>query len=333
MVRSRFLPPPLRAALFCALAAAAMPAPAEDLNTQLVDTLTKLAGGPHAGYRANHAKGQMLTGTFTPAASAKTLSKASYLNGGPVKLLARFSDGTGVPTIPDADPHAKPNGLALRFQLDGGAFADMVCISTNGFPASTPENFLAFLQAVAASGPDAAKPTPIEKFLAEHPESVRFVQLPKPAPVGFGTQTYYGVNAFKFTNAEGKEQYGRYRITPLGGEKFLSEAEAKAATPDYLYEGLQKQLPATPVEFRITVQLAAAGDKLDDGTAVWPDDRPQVELGTVRLDALVADSKAEEKKLMFSPLNLVDGIAPSADPVLLARPGAYAVSFGRRVGK
>ena len=36
---------------------------------------------------------------------------------------------------------------------------------------------------------------------------------------------------------------------------------------------------------------------------------------------------------MFNPLSLPDGIAPSDDPILLARPGAYAVSFARRVGK
>jgi len=29
----------------------------------------------------------------------------------------------------------------------------------------------------------------------------------------------------------------------------------------------------------------------------------------------------------------VDGIAASDDPILLARPAAYAVSFGRRLGQ
>ena len=35
--------------------------------------------------------------------------------------------------------------------------------------------------------------------------------------------------------------------------------------------------------------------------------------------------------LLFNPLLLQDGIEPSADPVLLARPGAYAISYGQRV--
>jgi catalase len=64
---------------------------------------------------------------------------------------------------------------------------------------------------------------------------------------------------------------------------------------------------------------------------VWPDDRPQIELGVLSLDQMVPDSKAAEKKLAFNPLLLPDGIAPSADPVLLSRPIAYAVSLGRRL--
>jgi catalase len=46
---------------------------------------------------------------------------------------------------------------------------------------------------------------------------------------------------------------------------------------------------------------------------------------------MAPESKALEKKLAFNPLLLPDGIAPSADPVLLSRPIAYAVSVGRRM--
>jgi len=37
-----------------------------------------------------------------------------------------------------------------------------------------------------------------------------------------------------------------------------------------------------------------------------------------------------QKALLFNPLALPDGIEASADPVLLARPGAYAISYGQR---
>jgi len=43
------------------------------------------------------------------------------------------------------------------------------------------------------------------------------------------------------------------------------------------------------------------------------------------------DSKEFEKTVMFNPLNLVTGIEPSNDPILLARPAAYGVSYARRL--
>jgi len=147
----------------------AAPAAGADAATPLpvafVETFNKLSGGPHAGYRANHAKGILVSGTFTPAKSAASLSKAPHFAQA-VPVIVRFSDPTGVPNMPDADPHASPHGIAIRFDLPGGANADIVSISASTFPVSTPEDFLAMLQAVAASGPGAAKPTPIEKFFA-----------------------------------------------------------------------------------------------------------------------------------------------------------------------
>lgn len=56
---------------------------------------------------------------------------------------------------------------------------------------------------MAQSGPGVAKPTPIEQFLGSHPAALRFVTTPRPAPDSFGTLAFYGVNAFKFTNAKG----------------------------------------------------------------------------------------------------------------------------------
>ena len=72
------------------------------LPLAIVDALNKLSGGPHAGYRANHAKGVLVTGTFTPAPGAKVLSKSVLFNK-TVPVSIRFSNATGLPTMPDAD--------------------------------------------------------------------------------------------------------------------------------------------------------------------------------------------------------------------------------------
>jgi catalase len=56
-----------------------------------------------------------------------------------------------------------------------------------------------------------------------------------------------------------------------------------------------------------------------------------VELGVLSVNAMHVDGEAFAKGAMFNPLALVEGIEVSDDPILLARPGAYAVSFGRRL--
>lgn len=306
---------------------------AKPVTEQIVDTLTKLAGGPHAGYRANHAKGIVVLGEFTPAKSAASITKAAHLQTTKCPIVVRFSDATGVPTISDADGNAFPKGIAIRFTLPDSTTTDIVSISTNGFPAATPEDFLGLLNAIAASAPDAPKPAPIETFLGTHPAAKAFVNMPKLPPVSFATQGFYGVNAFKFTNIKGETHYGRYRIMPVKGQQFLSAEAAKKATPNYLFEDLPKRLAKKPVQYKLSVQLADKTDNVNDATAVWPDSRKQVLLGTLTLKTVDADGVKFEKATMFNPLALVDGIETSEDPILLARPAAYAVSYGRRVGK
>ncbi len=303
------------------------------VTEQLVDTMTKLAGGPHEGYRANHAKGIVVQGEFTPAKTAASLSKAIHLQTTKSPVIVRFSNATGVPTIPDADGNAFPKGIAIRFMLPDDTSTDIVSISTNGFPAATPEDFLGLLNAIAASGPEAAKPSPVEQFLSTHPAAVKFVKMPKPAPVSFATETFYGVNAFKFTNAKGKVQYARYRITPVKGTQFLTAAQTAKATPNYLMDELPIRLAKKPVQFKLTAQLAGKNDNVNDATAVWPEKRKQILLGTLTLKTIDPDGVKFEKANMFNPLSLVDGIEASEDPILLARPAAYAVSYGRRLGK
>jgi len=301
------------------------------VTEQLVDTLTKLAGGPHAGYRANHAKGIVLSGEFVPAKTAADITKGVHLQKKSSPVTVRFSDPTGVPNIPDADGNSFPKGMAIRFHLPEDSYTDIVVISVNGFPAATPEDFLGLLNAVAASGPDAAKPTPVEQFLGSHPAALKFVTTPKPAPVSFGTQAFYGVNAFKFTNAKGKVSYGRYRIEPLAGQQFLTKEETEKATPDYLMEEMPVRLSKGKVQFRISLQLAEPGDVVNDATVVWPDSRKVVELGILTINKVDPDGVQFAKANMYNPLILVDGVEPSDDPILLARPGAYAVSYVRRL--
>jgi catalase len=298
---------------------------------QIVDTMNGLFG-KHPGFRAVHAKGIVCEGEFTPAASAATLSKAPHLQDKPVRVTVRFSDSTGIPDIPDGIPDAGPRGMAVRFHLPGGGITDIVTNAFNGFAVANGEDFLAFLRAVAETKSGAAKPTPLEKFLASHPKAMKVVKAPKPTPASFATEPYFGVNAFEFTNREGKARFGRYQLRPEAGSKFLTAEEAARRPSNFLIDEIGERLASGPVKFRLVVQLVAEGDKVDDATEVWPDDRSTVELGVLSITGKVADNDAAQRALAFDPLHLVDGIEASDDPLLELRSAVYAVSRRRRRG-
>jgi catalase len=302
--------------------------PEKSVPEQIVDTMNKLFG-KHPGFRSAHAKGIVCEGEFTPASTAPSLSRAAHLQGKPVRVTVRFSDSTGVPDIPDGVPDASPHGMAVRFHLPEGS-TDIVSNAFNGFAVATPADFLALLRAVSETGPNAPKPTPIEKFLGSHPKAAKVVKTPKPTPASFATEPYFGVNAFIFTNKDDKARYGRYQIRPEAAEKFLTAEEAAKKPANFLMDELGERLKKGPAKFRLIVQLAAEGDPVDDATAVWPDDRPTVELGTLSLTKLAADNDAAQRALAFDPLHLVDGIEASDDPLLEARSAAYAISRRRR---
>jgi catalase len=303
--------------------------PEKSVPEQIVDTMNAIFG-KHPGFRSAHAKGLVCEGAFAPVASARALSKAPHFQGQPVKVTVRFSDSTGIPDIPDGLPEAGPRGMAVRFHLPGGGSTDIVANAFNGFAVATGEYFLALLKAIAASGKDAPKPRPLEKFMASHPKARNVVTARKPIPLSFASERYFGVNAFQFTSADGKSRFGRYQLRPEIGASYLSTEEAARKPPNFLIDELGQRLTLGPVRFRLFVQIAREGDKTDDATEVWPDNRLTIELGLVSITSKVADNDAAQRALAFDPLHLVDGIEASDDPLLEVRSAAYAISRRRR---
>lgn len=304
------------------------PASQKSLAEQLVDAFNSVFG-VHPGVRANHAKGVLLEGVFTPTASAASVSKAAHLQKRktPVPVTVRFSDGSGLPTVPDTDE--MPRGMAVKFSLPDGSKTDIVILSYNGFPVATAEEFRDFLLAIAASGPDAPKPTAFEKFLGAHPAAKAFVEAPKPPPVSYSTLAYFGINSFKFTNAKGVATLARYQLQPVAGTQSLTKEQVSTMGPDYLTNEIRERVRRGPVKFKLLAQVAERDDKADDPTIAWPDTRKKIELGTITITKAVADSQTAEKKLLFMPGALVPGIE-AADPMIPARSAAYIVSLSRR---
>jgi catalase len=303
--------------------------PSEALTKELLDSLDNLFGF-HTGFRPVHAKGIMFSGTFTPAAQAANLTRAPHI-AKPTRVIVRLSDFAGVPMIPDNDPAAAgPRGIGIRFYLGEHVHTDIVAHSADGFPVRTGEEFLKFARALAASGPAASKPTPIELFLGSHPAALRFVQIPKPIPTSFARESFFSVSAFRFTNRDGVSRFGKYRILPEAGNEYLSDEQAAKKSANFLMEEMPQRIAKGPVRFRIVVQLAADGDETADATVNWPETREQMDLGTIELTQQVNHEEPEMRKIIFDPRPGVDGIEASADPLFEVRAAIYILSGRRR---
>jgi catalase len=269
----------------------------------------------------------VVEGTFKASAEAARLSSAVLFSGRTIAVTARFSDGSGMPTVPDGSP-AMPRGIAIKYHLPGGGDTDMVTNSFKFFPVGTGEDFRDMLQAIVASPPDAPHPTKLEQFFGSHPNAPKAIGS-LPIPDSFADEEYHGVDAFIFVSKSGRRQAVRYVIAP---EKLvhITPEEAAKQSPDYLFDDLAKRIAQRPIVFHLKAQLAEPGDQTKDASQPWPDDRKLADLGVLTLTKVVADSLEVQKKLLFLPTNLTPGIELSDDPLPSVRAAAYGVSFGRR---
>ena len=211
------------------------------VGEQIVDVMNQLFGR-HPGIRANHAKGIVAEGSFTPSAAGAALSTAALFQGGEIPVTVRFSDATGVPTIPDGDPNANPHGMAVRFHLPDGGEMDIVANSLAFFPVATGEEFRDLLQAVAASGPDAAKPTALEQFLGQPPRCPAGAAEPG-HPVELRArdlQRRQQPSCSSTPPASGSRSASG--STPVDGAEHLTAEDAAKQPPDFLIDELAPRL-------------------------------------------------------------------------------------------
>lgn len=297
-----------------------------------VDALEALAG-KHPGFRRGQAKGVCASGHFIGTEAGRGLSKASAFSGDKHAVVARFSVGGGNPTTTDQSKSAR--GLALQMTLPNGEQWQMANISAPLYFVGKPELFAPFVLA-RAPDPATGKPDPdaLAAFSKAHPETLKQAAWLAEQPIGgsYAGYRYWGVNAFELTDAEGESQFVRWSFTPQVDLAPPDAATLAKLGDDFLADDLARRLEDGPVAFDFHLQLATDDDSRVDATTIWPDSNPRVLAGTLVIDATTPGVGGACDKMMFNPLTLPAGIAPSDDPVLHARPGAYAVSFGRRAG-
>jgi catalase len=300
---------------------------------EIVDALNAVNGGPYPGHRAVHAKGTVCKGTFTPTPEASKLSRAAHLQGDPVEATIRFSNASGSPHTPDSDPLAG-RGMAVKFHLPAGEATDIVSVPLLVFIVRNPEDFLEFTRSriphPETGQPDAEK---LGAFLAEHPETGIAVQkgIAKLAPTtSFATSDYRALHAFCLIDADGGKHWGRYTWEPEAGTEYLTDEQRESASRDYLQDEIRERLGSGIAHFTLEFTLANDGDSLDDPTQEWEGEHEVVELGELEVIEVIEDPETAETPLVFDPMRLTEGIEPSDDPILAARPKAYNVSIERR---
>jgi catalase len=295
------------------------------LVTEIVDTFYKIYGS-HPGFRVNHAKGVVAEGSFVATPGASALSRAALFDGSKIPVTVRFSNDGGIPTVPDGAP-GNPKGMAIKFHMPDGTEVDMVILAVKFFPVATGEQFRDLLVAISESPPGAPKPTKLDQFSASHPAfPASFGSAP--TPNSFAEQEYHGIDAFIFVDKSGHRQAVRYVMTPEKAVTLTAE-EAARKPPNFLVDDLPQRIAKKPVVFHLKAQLAAPGDQTQDPSQPWPADRKVVDLGVLTLDTPV-DTLVAQKKLLFLPNRLTDGIELSDDRLPVIRSEVYVLAFARR---
>lgn len=301
-----------------------MPTPVS--GAAFVDALNKTFGR-HEAKRASHAKGICCSGSFLPSAQSTEILHAPLFSASALPAVIRFSIGGGNPSASDTARIVR--GLAFSISDEVERY-DLILLSEPVFFAATTESFFSFL-AARVPDPETGKPDParVAEHNALYPDGARQPAMlaSHPPTASYAATRYFSNNAFCFRAEDGRVTTARLIIEPMLGVHYLSEADEKSFDANFLADELKQRLADSAVMFKLRAHLPEAGDSLTDPSVEWQGKR-HVELGTLIVQEIEPPSACDD--FTFMPLNLPKGIEPSDDPILAARPGAYAVSVTRR---
>ena len=289
-------------------------------------TAVRSAFGTHAGRRALHAKGCWAEGELTATPAGTALCRAPFLDGQPVRALARFSHASGDPNVHDGGRAGR--GIGVKLFLRDGTRTDLLGITAPAFVVRRPEDFPAFVEATrrdpATGAPDLER---VGAFVAAHPESLTAIQAAPttPPPASYLSVVYNGIHTFRWTAPDGTQRWVRTRWRPERVET-LDDADALARDPDHLAADLRDRVVAGASTLTLVARIGADGDPLDDPTAPWPEEREAVDVAQLVLRAAIDDPETPSDIRVFDPTRVCDGIELSADPILAFRHDAYDVS-------
>ena len=183
-------------------------------------------------------------------------------------------------------------------------------------------------------------------FWSLSPESyhqVSFLMSDRGTPRTLRNMNGYGSHTFMWINEGGERFWVKYHFKTEQGIENFTDAEAKAMVaedPDFhrrdLWETLARGEEAV---WRLEMQIMPFEDAANyrfnpfDLTKVWPHtDYPPVTIGRMVLNRNPENYFAEVEQAAFEPANMVPGIGPSPDKMLLGRLFSYPDTHRYRIG-
>jgi catalase len=183
-------------------------------------------------------------------------------------------------------------------------------------------------------------------FWSLSPESlhqVAFLMSDRGTPRTYRHMNGFGSHTFLWINAQGEKFWVKYHFKTEQGIENFTDAEAKAMAAednDYHRRDLRtaiekKDFPSWRLEMQIMPFADAATYRFNpfDLTKIWPhSDYAPVTIGRLVLDRNPENFFAEIEQAAFEPANMVPGIGPSPDKMLLGRLFSYPDTHRYRIG-
>jgi catalase len=295
--------------------------------------------------RVVHAKGGGAFGFFETTEDVSELTKASlFQKGARTDMVARFSTVAMERGSPDTV--RDPRGFALKFYTDQGNY-DLVGNNTPIFFVRDATKFQDFIHSQKRRADNGLRDNNMQwDFWTLSPESahmVTYLMGDRGIPKTWRHMNGYSSHTYMWINAGGERFWVKYHFKTDLGVEHLTQQDADAlagADPDHHLRDLHRAIESQDhPSWTLYVQIMAFEDAADyrfnpfDLTKVWPHgDYPLVKVGRMVLDRNPANYFAEIEQAAFEPNNMVPGVGPSPDKMLLGRLFSYHDTHLHRIG-
>jgi catalase len=302
--------------------------------------------------RVVHARGTTAFGYFEAYGacgdepiSKYTRAKLLQEQGKRTDVALRFSTVAG--GRDSSETVRDPRGFAVKFYTEDGNW-DLV---GNNLGVFFIRDAIKFPDFIHSQKPDPVTfeqsvPNRAFDFFSQTPESMHMVMLvfsPRGIPASYRTMQGFGVNTYKWVNADGETVLVKYHWLPKQGVKSYTAADAAMIQAE-VYGSHTKDLhdaieSGDFPEWELNVQIMSDEehpeldfDPLDD-TKVWPEEIfPLRPVGRMVLDRNADNFFTDNEQIAFGTGVLVDGLDFSDDKMLVGRTFSYSDTQRYRVG-